>query len=117
MARKITKRGLTRKLDKAFSNKVRSRGYCVRCRKVDNLQCCHIISRSHRATRWHFDNALCLCADCHMNFAHKNPLLFNDFVEEYLGRERYSQLLMMGTMVRKWSLDDLHQLYETLKGA
>jgi len=108
--RKITKSGLTRKLDKKVSEIVRGRGYCVKCHKTQYLQCCHIISRSHRATRWLLDNLLCLCPNCHINFAHKQPLLFSEFCKDYLGAERYSQLLMMGSMTKKWTLDEMTEL-------
>jgi hypothetical protein len=113
--RVATKKTITRKLDKVCSELVRARGYCVKCGETKNLQCCHIISRSHRATRWLMDNLLCLCANCHINFAHKNPILFADFCRNYLGDTRYSQLTMMGTMIKKWQLCEMIELYEQLK--
>jgi hypothetical protein len=115
--RKPTKKSLKNKLDKEISKLVRSRGYCVKCHRTENLQCCHIISRSHMATRWLLDNLLCLCPNCHINFAHKQPLLFSEFCKDYLGAERYSQLLMLGNVTQKWTLDEMSELLNSfLKG-
>lgn len=115
MPRKISKKGLIRKLDQEVSRIVRSRGSCARCRKTDNLQTAHIFSRSLRSVRWDLDNVLALCPNCHINFAHKCPVLFTEFVREYLGKVRYLQLKIKAGMIKKWQIWELQDLLTVLK--
>lgn len=56
---------------------------CDRCNCVKELQCAHIISRGHYATRFMlepFKNAVALCSDCHDWFdSHKaKEILFDE---------------------------------------
>ena len=110
----MTKTTIKRKLDKLFSEYIRSRGYCIKCKKLDNLQCCHIFSRSNMSVRWDIDNLLSMCAGCHF-FAHKNPILFTEFVREYLGAERYEQLKVRARAIKQWKLDEMVEFYEAMK--
>jgi len=113
--RKSTKKSLTRKLDKVCSEIVRSRGYCVKCQKTKNLQACHIFSRTYRSVRWDIQlNILCLCAGCHFH-AHKNPVLFTEFVRNYLGDLNYASLKRIATSIKKWTLVEMQELYDILK--
>ena len=112
--RKITKRSLTKLLDKEISRITRLKGYCVKCNKEDNLQCCHIFSRIYRSTRWDLHNVLCLCAGCHF-WNHKNPILFAEFVKIYLGKYNYNNLKLKATMIKKWTLEEMQELLEDLK--
>ena len=116
--RKITKRGLKTKLDKVLSEQVRSQGFCSKCRKDDysKLHCCHIFSRKLMSVRFDRDNLVCLCSSCHAEF-HDRPILFQEFIKEYLGKERYSQLIMKSTMIKKWTIFELQELYDRLKEA
>jgi hypothetical protein len=116
MKRKPSKTTLKRKLDRAFSEFIRSRGRCAKCHRSSGvqLQTAHIFSRANLAVRWDNDNALCLCAADHF-WAHQNPLLFSKFCEEHLGAERYSQLIMKATMIKKWTPGELEQLLKTLQ--
>ena len=113
MAREPTKRSLTRKLDKLCSDIIRGQGYCAWCKKTEGLECCHIFSRRYRSVRWDLDNLICLC-HAHHFYAHSNPVLFAEFVKEYLGRYRYNQLKLKRWMVKKWSISELEELLKTL---
>ena len=113
--RKPTKKSLTRKLDKLVSEKVRGQGECAWCKKNEGLECCHIFSRRYRSVRWDWDNLLCLCHSHHF-YSHSNPLLFAEFVKDYLGEEKYVRLKQKARMVKKWTLEDLMELYESLGG-
>lgn len=113
--RKPTKTSLTRRLDKLVSEKVRARGECAWCKKNEGLECCHIFSRRYRSVRWEWDNLLCLCHNHHF-YSHSNPVLFAEFVKEYLGQEKYVALKQKARMIKKWTLQDLIELYESLKG-
>ena len=113
---KITKSGINRKLDKIVSEIVRSQGRCVRCGKVENLQCCHIFSRANRAVRWDLDNLLCMCAGCHF-WSHANPTLFAEFVKTHLG-DKYNTLKDHAKAIRKralWELEELYLSFQKLK--
>jgi len=97
---KLDRKQWIKKLDKLASEVVKKRDKaCLRCFKETDLQCAHIISRSHFNTRWDMDNLLTLCRGCHYTFAHKEPLEFAEFVKEKLGDKKYQHLRMRGQMV------------------
>ncbi len=108
---------MKKRLDRLFSQIVRGAGKCVKCGNVDysKLQCAHIFSRSQLTVRWDFDNVLCLCAGCHF-WAHKNPLLFSEFVRNYLGECKYEMLKMRAAALSTAvTIDDLLALEIELK--
>jgi hypothetical protein len=109
---KPTKSSMTCKLDKILGEIVRSRGYCVRCGNKDTLQTAHIYSRSNRATRWDLNNVVCFCYNCHMNFAHKNPVMFTEWVKEWLGEPKYTELKIRANSIKKWTLPEMEELYK-----
>lgn len=78
-------------LDKWFSLIVRSIGYCQCCGRTDMLQCAHIVSRRYLGVRWAFDNAMCLCAACHMRFTHR-PIEWDAYVTETIGEAAYADI-------------------------
>lgn len=117
--RKPTRSSLTRKLDQAVSLVVRSRGYCVKCgnKRYELLQCCHIFSRKNRSVRFDLKNVICLCAKDHF-WAHQNPILFTEFVREWLGEFEYTQLKIRANTPRKFTIEELQELlarYEEIK--
>ena len=112
--KKPTKRSLTRKLDKICSDIVRKRGYCAWCKKTEGLECCHIFSRRYRSIRWDFDNLVCLCHSHHF-YSHSNPILFTEFIKEYLGENRYEQLKLRAKMIKKWTIEQMAELLKILK--
>ena len=108
----MKKKGLKRKIDKAFNKTIRDRGSCERCHKTETLQAAHIFSRANMNIRWDYDNVLCLCAGCHF-WAHKNPTLFGEWVVAHLGKERYNDLVEKASKIRKWSLLEMQVFLET----
>lgn len=88
--------------DKWFSLIIRSSGQCYQCGESDprQLQCAHIFSRRYLDTRWDEDNALCLCAACHMFFTHR-PIEWEDFVSEEIGWDAYLRLRARAIKVTK----------------
>lgn len=62
----------------------RDGGKCRRCGSERRLQWCHIYSRRYPSLRWDPDNALCLCAGCHL-WQHHNPLDSSAWVEQAIG--------------------------------
>jgi hypothetical protein len=105
---------LRNQLDKFCSVIVRSKGKCDKCGNKSTLQCCHIFSRKNYSTRWYFGNLLCLCSKCHF-WSHQNPLLFTEWVNSYLGGERYETLKQQAAKTRKWTIDELLKLREDYK--
>ena len=114
--RKPTRSTLKNKLDRICGEIVRGRGRCQRCGKTENLQTAHIFGRTYLNTRWDIDNnLLCLCPDCHINFAHKCPLLFTEFVKKLFGEERYELLKESHNQIYKPTIDDLELKYNILR--
>ena len=115
--RQPTKSSLTRKLDKEVSRITRARGYCAKCRMSDyeHLETAHIFSRNLRSVRWDIElNVLCLCDKDHF-WAHQNPVLFTEFVKEYLGSYKYTQLKLRARQIKQWKLDEMQDLLNELK--
>ena len=78
------------------------------------LQCCHIFSRRHQATRYDPDNALAGCFACHQYFG-ENPTLFTALVKAHLGDVRYEALEARHSTIVKRTKHDSESLYEHLK--
>lgn len=104
------------KLDNLISKQIRKQGYCSKCKNNDynRLHCCHIFSRKLMSVRFDKDNLICLCSSCHAKF-HDRPILFSKFCEEYLGEEKYSQLIMKASILKKWTLWELQELHSKLE--
>jgi len=112
--KKPSKKTLRNKLDRICSELVRKRGKCERCSKKNSLQAAHIFSRTYNNTRWGLENILCLCASCHF-WAHKNPILFAEFVKKILGGEKYELLKEARNQITKYTLQDLETKYHILQ--
>lgn len=55
-----------KKADKAWAVKIRSIGYCEKCRATDKqLNAHHIIARTRLRFRHELKNGVCLCVRCH----------------------------------------------------
>lgn len=88
-------KSLRNKADKLWSQMIRERdGKCRRCGKEPPeviLQAAHVISRRYKAIRWDLRNGIGLCIGCH-HWAHKQPVEFDWWVQELLGKETYESL-------------------------
>ena len=109
------------KRDTIFSKLIRTRDKwtCQRCgRKYEEgsqgLHCSHFFSRRHRGTRWSVENAAAHCMGCHA-YLGGNPIEFAEWIEAYLGRDRFSQLRMKAMKVTKFTKADLEWIYQDLK--
>ena len=110
----MKRKTIRNKLDKVFSLIIREYGSCEKCGKRDGLQCAHIFSRSNLAVRWDTDNAWCLCAGCHLYWAHKNPVEFTEWTKNRMGEEKYQALRVKANTIKKWTDIELSQLYISL---
>jgi len=113
--RKPTKKSLTKRLDTAWSELIRSRGACQKCGKKTNLQAAHIWTRARRSTRWLPLNGLCLCAGCHQFWAHKEPILFTQFANNILGDIKFKLLQQQAETIKKWTLNEMQDLLKELE--
>lgn len=61
--------------DKLFSKIIRERDkHCIRCGKVDNLQCSHYWGRRMESVRFDLQNADTLCPSCHDRWEHQKEI-------------------------------------------
>lgn len=112
MPRKISKKGLGKKLDIAWSRvvKLQAGNKCEICGlKHDKLNSHHIVGRRNLRLRWELYNGVCLCPGCHTfrtNSAHQNPIWFDKWLKENRGEDLK---LIESTMneIQKWSIDDM----------
>jgi 5-methylcytosine-specific restriction endonuclease McrA len=107
------------KVDDVFSKVIRQRdGYtcraCGKSRAETVIQCSHIYSRRHKATRWDLDNAVALCFKCHMDW-HSNPTEARKLALTWMSGKQLAALrrkAMTPTKVRK---DEKEKIYRKLK--
>lgn len=91
--RKLTKKGLDKKLLKEWREKCLERdGYkCAYCGKTETLNVHHILGRRAKITRHDVDNGITLCAKHHTfssTFsAHQTPSLFTKWLERTKGEQ------------------------------
>lgn len=97
--------------DTLFGKLVRSRGGCIRCGRLDDLQCAHGFSRSYYATRWDERNAFPACRGCHLYYTVR-PLEWDCFLHETWGDDLYAELRALALTHRR---PDMAELLETLK--
>ena len=85
-----------KKLDRLFAEAVKARdGYrSRRSGKTNNLQCCHIHSRSKKSVRWDLQNAVTLTAGEHLFWAHKHPAEFIQWIQSWMPAAEYDLLMV-----------------------
>lgn len=118
-SRKVSRKGLIKKLDTIFSQYIRRRyaknniAKCVTCGKEDhwkNLQAGHFMSRKHYATRWDPQNVEVQCAGCNV-FRYGEQYKFG----LYLGQELAEELHMKSRLVAKFTNGELQDLIDEYK--
>jgi len=111
------------KRDDMFSKLVRERANhtCESCGKYcgphhdgGRLDCSHIFSRRHIATRWHPDNAVAHCFTCHQRLG-ENPVEFNRWAEDFLGKGLLDVVEELKNSICKMTKADKEDLYKHLK--
>jgi len=109
---KNTKKTLSNKLDKLFSEKVRSKGACEHCGKTEHLQCAHIYSRKHKWLRWDLENALCLCAGCHLYWWHYEPAEAMQWAMKIRNFDYLNKLRQINKPMKEFNMQEI---FEKLK--
>ena len=87
---------------------------CLRCRLHKNLQCAHIIGRSHKTTRWMLrpvKSSIPLCSDCHDWFdrSKDDTPLFNEKAREFFMPEKNAYMWLVYEGGYSW--EELLKLY------
>ena len=103
------RRRMVKDLDAEARNAVFGRdGHkCVRCGRASRIQWAHIISRRHLCTRWETDNAITLCAGCHM-FWHSYPSLSGPWFAKNWP-ERHEHILALYNAGGKVNVKQVHE--------
>jgi len=113
------KRTLIKKLDTAWSNRIKQFGVCEVCGKNKPLNAHHFYSRSIRVIRWDIDNGFCLCVGCHVfssKFsAHKTPAEFVEWAIKQRGQKWYDDLKTKKNTPQKFIDADFDNIMEGLK--
>lgn len=109
---KATRRSIIKKLDKLFSEKIRSVGFCQHCGKKSGLQCAHIFSRKNYSIRWDEENAVCLCLRCHLYWAHKEPVEFTKWVTEFKNIPYLENKINNPISIKTFELEELLNNYK-----
>ena len=119
MPRTISRKGLVKKLDKAWSEAVKkqAKNKCEVCGNRESLNSHHIVGRRNRRLRWELYNGVCLCAGCHtfkLQSAHQNPEWFHFWLEE----NRWEDLAKVNSTmneIKKWSISDIQDKLKELQ--
>lgn len=118
--RKLSRKGLVRKLDQAFSRKVRSKArdhLCELCKKEPHSQVFHFITRAKHSVRWDLGNAVASCGGCNMKYEYDQT--FIDWVfgwyKRNFGLEAWERLKFDSNKIAKFSNSDLQEMYERYK--
>lgn len=91
--------------DSKFSKIIIERdGKCLNCGSPYFLSCSHFHGRSNFATRWDPLNCVTYCLPCHSVLESKKQGIYADFMETWLGRQRF--LLLTARANQKVSKED-----------
>lgn len=119
MPRKISRKGLIKKLDELAGEYVKRRDkhICQHCGKYvegTNEHVSHVIPRSagHKL-RWDYKNLKILCFRCHINWWHKNPIESGEwFKEKFPERHKY---LQKNRGIKRFTMTELKELREKIE--
>jgi len=123
MPRKITRKGLIKKLDKLFSIYIRTRYAidgmvrCVTCNTIkytSEIDAGHFVSRRFHATRWSPLNVHCQCKKCN-NWGSGESYLMGKYIDETYGVGTADELIKLSKQITKFTdqdLKDMIKLYE-----
>src|SRR4030042_2852627 len=114
MARKLTRKGIVRKLDKLVSQLVIKRDKaCVVCGSTNRLCAGHLFSRIAYSTRWDLDNVYASCWNC--NYRHEfDPYPMMKQITDRLGQKMVDELHRRYVKPQKFLTYELELMYEYL---
>ena len=110
-----SKKAIRNRLDKEIGAIVRAISSCTKCNRTNppwRMNWAHFFSRRNLKLRWHPLNSTCLCCACH-RWGHDNPILFRDWVKQYLGDDDFQRLLDANNSTEKFVYpDDMNEIIE-----
>ena len=118
MPRKISRKGLVKKLDKVFSIYIRTRHakenlvQCVTCgtrKHWKEVDAGHFVSRRHYSTRWHQQNVHAQCKSCNGFHGGQNYIM-GKYIDKTYGEGTADELITMSRQIKKFSNQDLEDL-------
>lgn len=121
--RKITRKGLVKKLDRIFSEYIRRRFAkndiveCVTCgihKHWKEVDAGHFMSRKHYSTRWDTTNVQTQCKYCNGFRAGEN-YLFGKYIDSTYGIGTADELVAMSRKITKYTDKDLIELINRYK--
>lgn len=122
--RKISRKGLVKKLDTIFSIFIRLRKAnelgevsCYTCGKKDHykkMQCGHFMSRKHYSTRWEELNCQVQCYSCNV-MRYGEQYKYGIQLKKEYGEHLPDELLTMSRRIVKFSNDDLNEMINRYK--
>ena len=120
MPRKISRKGLIRKLDRVFSLYIRTRNAkneiveCVTCnvkKHYTEMDAGHFVSRRHYATRWTSSNCHVQCKKCN-NWGAGESYLMGKYIDKAYGAGTADELITLSRQIKKFTDEDLKELIE-----
>jgi len=109
MPKTASKKTIEKKLDKAWSRAILSKGRCEVDGSTQSLNAHHIVGRRNLALRWDLRNGVCLSAGYHVfrtQSAHQDPIWFYNWLKENR-REDLEYLESKQNSIVKWTVEDL----------
>lgn len=117
-ARKLTRKGLVRNLDKELSLHIRQRdGRCVICGSTESLTNGHLFSRQSYSTRWDYSedgNCHTQCLKCNLSHEY-DPYPFTSWYIKKFGLDKYDELHRRHKTILKLKDFQLQELLNKIK--
>ena len=101
---RAAKRARIKKLDIEWAKAVKDRAgwACEKCGRTTSLNSHHVFGkRAHPSVRHDLENGVCLCAGCHLWWAHKEGIEFTYWITERLGKRKLDALRRRANTVSK----------------
>ena len=120
MPRKISRKGLVKKLDRVFSLYIRQRHklneivQCVTCgtrKHWKEVDAGHFVSRKHYATRWNSENVHVQCKYCNGFKAGQNYLM-GKYIDRTYGEGKADELIQKSREIKKFTNIDLQEMIQ-----
>jgi len=113
--RKITRKGIVRKLDALLKEIVVARdGKCVCCGTTQSLTPGHLFSRVAYSTRWDLNNVFAQCLSCNLRHEYDPYPLTSYFINKF-GQSAYDKLHRFYVTPVKYKTYELEELYDRMK--
>ena len=114
--RKITRKGLIKKLDKYCAWLVikKYKGKCVTCGSTNRPTWSHVFSRRTYSTRWDLMNCHCQCWPCNFKHVRDQYPYFKWFEDKY-GKKELEALRKRFKTTRPWKMYDLQDKLDELE--